>query len=55
MYKFRTMVYNADTRLDEVRIHNEIRGPVFKSSDVRGGLGSDGFSDASASTNFPSS
>ena len=33
MYKFRTMVYNADTRLDEVRIHNEIRGPVFKSSD----------------------
>ena len=30
MYKFRTMVEDAETRLGELLIHNEMNGPVFK-------------------------
>ena len=41
MYKFRTMVANADELLDELKEHNEMDGPVFKIRDdpriIRGG------------------
>ena len=32
-FKFRTMLPDAEARLDELRIHNEIRGPAFKLAD----------------------
>ncbi|UJF32780.1 sugar transferase [Paenibacillus hexagrammi] len=30
MYKFRTMVSEADTLLEEIKVHNEIHGKMFK-------------------------
>ena len=33
MYKFRTMVPNAEKMLDELRKHNEMTGPAFKMAD----------------------
>ncbi len=30
LYKFRTMVKDAELRLEELRVHNEMTGPVFK-------------------------
>jgi len=30
MYKFRTMKTNAERALEKLRVHNEMRGPVFK-------------------------
>lgn len=32
LYKFRTMVSNAEERLEQLRVHNEMEGPVFKMS-----------------------
>jgi exopolysaccharide biosynthesis polyprenyl glycosylphosphotransferase len=32
LYKFRTMVKDAEQKLDELRKHNEMAGPVFKMS-----------------------
>ncbi len=33
LYKLRTMVHDAEARLDELKAHNEASGPMFKMSD----------------------